>query len=397
MSADVKALLLQKSKELHATVIAWRRHFHAHPELSFQEVKTSQFVYDTLCAFPGLEVSRPTETAVMAILCGDRPGKVIALRADMDALPLTEEAKVEYASQNPGVMHACGHDGHTAMLLGAAQILTDCRHLIAGEVRFIFQPGEEYGGAPSLLATGVLDGVDQALALHLWIPVASGKMGIVYGPAMATADAFTIRIIGKGGHGAMPHDTIDPIMIGTEIVSSLQTIITRKLNPLDVALLSVTKFAAGTNYNVIPDTAELQGTIRALDMQVLHDMKQLMRETVAGICQAHHAKYEITFVNDALEFPVLINDSQATKIVEETIVESFGADWCEYVRPTLGGEDFGYYAQRVPATMLFIGARTEAKGIEYPHHHPRFDIDEDALEYGVRVFVNFIRKTSMEV
>lgn len=394
--STLEDLLNQKSKEINETVIKWRRHFHENPELSFRETETSQFVYDTLKKFDGLEVSRPTQTGVVARLIGDQPGDVILLRADMDALPVSEETDLPFKSKNDGVMHACGHDGHTAVLLGVAQVLSELKKLIKGEIRFVFQPAEEVGGAPELLKTGILDGVKNAFALHLWSPLEIGKIGVIYGPAMAAGDLFTIKIKGRGGHGAIPQETIDPIMIGTEIVSSLQQIITRKLDPLDIKLLSVTKFTSGTNHNVIPDSAEIGGTIRALDSKVLDKMRELLKEIVEGICKTHHASFEIEFFTEGTEVttPVL-NDHAFTALVEEAIVESFGEEWVAHIRPTLAGEDFSVYTAQVPSTFLFIGVGNREKGSTYPHHHPKFDIDETALEYAVRVFLHVVRKTSM--
>ena len=383
--------------KINEKVIQWRRHFHENPELSFQEEKTSQFVYDTLKKLDNLEVSRPTKTGVVARLVGAQPGEVILLRADMDALPVQEATNLPYKSKKDGVMHACGHDGHTAVLLGVAEILSEFKDVIKGEIRFVFQPAEEVGGAPEILKTGILNGVTKAFAIHLWAPLEVGKMGIVYGPAMAAGDIFTIKISGKGGHGAMPQDTIDPIIIGTEIVSNLQHIITRKLDPLDIKLLSITKFISGTNSNVIPDTAEIGGTIRALDIRVLEKMRESIKEIVKGICETHHASYQFEFLMEPVEgaSPVL-NDHVLTALVEETITENFGEEWIAHIRPTLAGEDFSFYTTRVPSTFVFVGTRNEEKGSIYPHHHPKFDIDEASLEYAMKLFTHIIRKTSIE-
>ena len=397
LAFNLEESLNLKINEINEKVIQWRRHFHENPELSFQEEKTSQFVYDTLKNFDNLEVSRPTKTGVVARLVGAQPGEVILLRADMDALPVQEATNLPYKSKKDGVMHACGHDGHTAVLLGVAEVLSEFKDVIKGEIRFVFQPAEEVGGAPEILKTGILNGVTKAFAIHLWAPLEGGKMGIVYGPAMAAGDIFTIKISGKGGHGAMPQDTIDPIIIGTEIVSNLQHIITRKLDPLDIKLLSITKFISGTNSNVIPDTAEIGGTIRALDIRVLEKMRELIKEIVKGICETHHASYEFEFLMEPVEgaSPVL-NDHALTALVEETITENFGEEWVAHIRPTLAGEDFSFYTTQVPSTFVFVGTRNEEKGSIYPHHHPKFDIDEASLEYAIKLFIHIIRKTSIE-
>ena len=397
LTFNLEESLNLKINEINEKVIQWRRHFHENPELSFQEEETSQFVYDTLRNFDNLEVSRPTKTGVVARLVGAQPGEVILLRADMDALPVQEATDLPYKSKKDGVMHACGHDGHTAVLLGVAEVLSEFKDVIKGEIRFVFQPAEEVGGAPQLLKTGILNGVTKAFAIHLWAPLEVGKMGIVYGPAMAAGDIFTIKISGKGGHGAMPQDTIDPIIIGTEIVSNLQHIITRKLDPLDIKLLSITKFISGTNSNVIPDTAEIGGTIRALDIRVLEKMRESIKEIVKGICETHHASYEFEFLMEPVEgaSPVL-NDHALTALVEETITENFGEEWVTHIRPTLAGEDFSFYTTQVPSTFVFVGTRNEETGSIYPHHHPKFDIDEASLENAIRLFIHIIRKTSIE-
>ena len=396
-TSNLEESLNLKINEINEKVIKWRRHFHENPELSFQEEKTSQFVYDTLKTFGSLEVSRPTKTGVVARLVGAQPGEVILLRADMDALPIQEATNLPYKSKRDGVMHACGHDGHTAVLLGVAEVLSEFKDVIKGEIRFVFQPAEEVGGAPEILKTGILNGVTKAFAIHLWAPLEVGKMGIVYGPAMAAGDIFTIKISGKGGHGAMPQDTIDPIIIGTEMISNLQHIITRKLDPLDIKLLSITKFISGTNSNVIPDTAEIGGTIRALDIRVLEKMRESIKEIVKGICETHDASYEFEFLMESVEgaSPVL-NDHVLTALVEETITENFGEEWIAHIRPTLAGEDFSFYTTRVPSTFVFVGTRNEEKESIYPHHHPKFDIDEASLEYAIKLFTHIIRKTSIE-
>ena len=295
-------------------------------------------------------------------------------------------------------MHACGHDGHTAVLLGVAEILSEFKDVIKGEIRFVFQPAEEVGGAPEILKTGILNGVTKAFAIHLWAPLKSWENGHCIWSAMAAGDIFTIKISGKGGHGAMPQDTIDPIIIGTEIVSNLQHIITRKLDPLDIKLLSITKFISGTNSNVIPDTAEIGGTIRALDIRVLEKMRELIKEIVKGICETHHATYEFEFLMEPVEgaSPVL-NDHALTALVEETITENFEERvGCTYPSNISWGGFFFLYNTEVPSTFVFVGTRNEEKGSIYPHHHPKFDIDEASLEYAIKLFIHIIRKTSIE-
>ena len=373
--------------EVKEEVIAWRRHLHANPELSFHEEKTAQFVYDTLQSFGNLELSRPTKTSVMARLIGHQPGRVVAIRADMDALPIQEENTFEFASKNPGVMHACGHDGHTAMLLGTAKILSKLRDQIQGEVRFLFQHAEELhpGGAEEMVQAGVMDGVDVVIGTHLWSPLERGKIGIVYGPMMAAPDRFFIRIHGKGGHAAMPHQTIDAIAIGAQVVTNLQYIVSRNIDPLEPLVVSVTQFVAGTTHNVIPGSVEIQGTVRSFDETLRKNVPRLMERIIKGITEAHGATYEFEF---EYGYRPVINNDEVTRVMEETVREVLGEEAVDHMKPNMGGEDFSAFLQKAPGSFFYVGAGNKEKGIIYPHHHPRFTIDEDALEIGVRLFVH---------
>ncbi|BDG45659.1 MULTISPECIES: M20 family metallopeptidase [Parageobacillus] len=373
--------------EVKEEVIAWRRHLHANPELSFQEEKTAQFVYETLQSFGNLELSRPTKTSVMARLIGHQPGRVVAIRADMDALPIQEENTFEFASKNPGVMHACGHDGHTAMLLGTAKILSQLRDQIKGEIRFLFQHAEELhpGGAEEMVQAGVMDGVDVVIGTHLWSPLEAGKIGIVYGPMMAAPDRFFIRIHGKGGHAAMPHQTIDAIAIGAQVVTNLQYIVSRNVDPLEPLVVSVTQFVAGTTHNVIPGSVEIQGTVRSFDETLRKSVPKLMERIIKGITEAHGATYEFEF---EYGYRPVINNDEVTRVIEETVREVLGEEAVDRIKPNMGGEDFSAFQQKAPGSFFYVGAGNKEKGIVYPHHHPRFTIDEDALEIGVRLFVH---------
>lgn len=368
-------------------VIAWRRHFHQNPELSFHEQKTAQFIYETLESFGNLELSRPTQNSVMARLIGSQPGKVLAIRADIDALPIQEENDFEFASKNPGVMHACGHDGHTAMLLGTAKILSGMKDQIKGEIRFIFQHAEELfpGGAEELVQAGVMDGVDFVIGTHLWSPLEYGKVGVVYGPMMAAPDTFYITIKGKGGHAALPHQTIDSIAVGAQVVTNLQHIVSRNTDPLDNLVISVSQFVGGTTHNVIPGTVEICGTVRTFDQKLRESVPGLMERVVKGITEAHGASYEFKY---DFGYRPVVNDKAVTRVIEETVLEIFGEEALDMMRPNMGGEDFSAYQQKAPGTFFYVGAGNKEKGIVYPHHHPRFTIDEDALEIGVKMFVH---------
>jgi amidohydrolase len=376
----------QAAAGVRDTVIGWRRHLHQHPELSFQEERTAQFVYDTLSGFGGLTLSRPTPTSVVARLEGSEPGPVLAIRADMDALPILEKNEVEYASKNPGVMHACGHDGHTSMLLGAAKVLSGWRDRLRGEVRFIFQHAEEVfpGGAQQMVDAGAMDGVDVVIGAHLWSPMPVGKVGVKGGSLMASPDVFRLVVKGAGGHAAAPHETVDSLAVAAQIVTNLQHIVSRNVDPLENAVVSVTRFNAGTADNVIPETAELAGTVRTFDAALRERIPALMERIIAGITAAHGATYELTFERG---YRPVINDEEVSEFMRRVVERTLGPEALVEARPTMGAEDFSAYQQRAPGAFFFIGARNEERGFKYPHHHERFDIDERALEAGVAVFL----------
>lgn len=367
---------------------------HQNPELSFHEEKTAQFVYDTLVSFGSLDVTRPTKTSVMARLIGSQPGRVLAMRADMDALPITEENTFAFVSTNPGVMHACGHDGHTAMLLGTAKILSGMKDRIKGEVRFLFQHAEELfpGGAEEMVQAGVMDGVDMVIGTHLWAPMEFGKVGICPGPMMAAPDTFYITIIGKGGHAALPHQTVDSIAIAAQVVTNLQHIVSRNTDPLDNLVISVTQFIGGTTHNVIPGSVSICGTVRSFDQKLRDSVPALMERVVKGITEAHGATYEFKY---EYGYRPVINDEEVTRLMESIVTETLGEEWIDHMKPNMGGEDFSAFQQKAPGCFFYVGAGNQQKGIVYPHHHPRFTVDEDALEVGVKIFVNAAHKIVM--
>ena len=368
-------------------VLGWRRHLHRNPELSFREEETSRFVYETLESFgSSLELSRPTPTSVMARLIGESPGRTVALRADMDALPITEENGFEFASRNPGVMHACGHDGHTAMLLGTAKILAGMRGRIRGEVRFLFQHAEEEppGGAGEMIEAGAMEGVDAIVGIHLssYLPV--GRIGIGYGPRGAAADTFEILVNGRGGHAARPNKVVDTVAVAAQVVTNLQHIVSRTADPLDNVVLSVTRISGGTTHNVIPETVALEGTVRALQEEAREKVAGTMERVIEGVTRAHGASYSFEYRRG---YGPVINAEGVTRVVEETARKVFGEAAVELTPPAMGSEDFSAFQREAPGTFLSLGARNEEKGITYPHHHPRFTIDEDALPIGVKMFV----------
>ncbi|MGE7648665.1 amidohydrolase [Peribacillus frigoritolerans] len=368
-------------------VIAWRRYLHKYPELSFQEEKTAQFVYEKLQTFGELEISRPTKTSIMARLIGQQPGKVIALRADMDALPIVEENDFDFVSQNSGVMHACGHDGHMAMLLGTAKIFTQIKEQIKGEVRFLFQHAEELppGGAQEMVRAGALDGVDMIIGTHLLSTLPLGKIGLGYGPIMAGADTFNITLVGKGGHASQPELTVDPIAIGTQVVSNLQHIVSRYRDAQDALVISVTQFHGGSAINVIPSKVSIGGSVRSFNPQLQVEIPNFIERIVKGITEAHGATYEFDY---QFGYAPTINDEEVTRLMDETVCEVFGEESREILKPIMGSEDFSAFQEVVPGTYIGIGARNEEKGIIYPHHHPKFTVDEQALQNGVKLYVH---------
>jgi amidohydrolase len=369
-------------------VIGWRRLIHKNSELSYHEVETSQFIYNTLLNFGNLQVTRPTKTSVMARLIGKNPGKVIAIRADMDALPIQEETALDYASQNPGVMHACGHDAHIAMLLGVAKIFSSMQDNLRGELRFIFQHAEELfppGGAEELVEAGVMEGVDVIIGGHVWSPLEIGKIGFAYGAMMASPDSFYLTIKGKGGHGGKPHQTIDPVLIGSEVVVNLQHIVSRNIDPLDQAVVSVCRFVGGTTNNIIPNKVQIEGTIRTFDSKLRQEIPILLERIVKGVTYAHGADYDLNIIPG---HRTVINDERVVRVLEETVREVMGDAAIEYVRPSMGAEDFSAYMQKASGAFFFIGGGNKEKGYVYPHHHPCFMIDEDALLNGIKVLTH---------
>ncbi|MFJ8236771.1 amidohydrolase [Ureibacillus sp. NPDC094379] len=374
-------------EEIEDHVISWRRYLHQFPELSYQEEKTSQFIYDTLQTFGNLEISRPTKTSVMARLIGSKPGKVIALRADIDALPIQEENTIDYVSQNPGVMHACGHDGHTAILLGAAKVLSSIKEQISGEVRFLFQHAEELppGGAVEMVKAGVMDGVEAIIGAHIWTPLEVGKVGVRPGPVMASPDTFSITITGQGGHAGLPHQTVDSISIGAQVVTNLQHIVSRNLDPLDNTVLSITKFSGGSALNVISGTVEIAGTVRLFDAEHRLTITRLMERIIKGITEAHGATY--SFKYNAGVDPV-VNDEKLVSVIQDTVCELWGENALAPIKPNMGAEDFSGFLKKAPGVYFFIGTGNADKETDYPHHHPRFNIDEDSLTKGVKMFVH---------
>lgn len=372
---------------LKSEIIKWRRHFHKYPEVSYKEYETSKYIKAILETFDGIEVSQPTQTSVLGVLKGSRGGSTVLLRGDIDALPVNEETDLEFKSQHEGVMHACGHDAHAAMLLGAAEILSGMKDQIKGEVRFLFQHAEEDypGGAYELVELGVADGVDFAFALHVSPDYESGYLSVRDGAFCAAADDFRIKISGRGGHAAIPESTIDPIIIGSEFTMSLQTIVSRKISPHNVPVISVTRFHSGEAMNVTPDTVEIGGTVRSIDESSRVRAREEVEQILKGVTTAHRASYTIDW---DIGYPSVFNRPEAVDITRSAAEKVYGADkLIEVDKPIFGTEDFSLFSQAVPSSMQFIGMHDPKKGYAYPLHHPKFEIDENGLENGTNYFV----------
>ena len=340
---------------LEPDIIAWRRHMHQNPELSFQEVHTTAYLTEELKKIPGLTLEFPTKTGVVAVLKGVQPGPVLALRADIDALPIQEETGLPYASTVPGVMHACGHDGHAAMQLAAAKLLAAERTSLKGEVRFLFQHAEELppGGAVEMLKAGVMEGVDELYGMHLSSNFPTGTFGVRPGALTSATDRFDIRVIGKGGHSAFPETCVDPIVIAGEIVGALQTLVSRRIQAVEPAVVSVCMIHAGEAYNIIPGEVAITGSTRTFSKETRERLPKLMEELARGICAAQSAVLEID--------------------------------------PLMPGEDFSALQENCPGFFVELGARSEEKGITFPHHNCRYLMDEDALKYGVEYLYQLVR------
>lgn len=392
-SVDLSRVRIDISS-LQPQLVEWRRRLHQRPELGFKEKLTAEFVSQKLQEWGIEHQTGIAQTGIVAIIKGNKLSteKVLAIRADMDALPIQELNEVPYRSQHDGVMHACGHDGHTAIALGTAYYLHQHRDF-AGTVKIIFQPAEEGpGGAKPMIEAGVLKNpdVDAMIGLHLWNNLALGTVGVRAGALMAAVELFRCTILGKGGHGAMPHQTIDSVVVAAQIVNALQTIVARNVNPIDSAVVTVGELHAGTAHNVIADTAFMKGTVRYFNPDLKGFFKQRVEQIIAGICQSHGASYDLEYWG---LYPPVINDARMAELVrgvaEEVIETPVGVvPECQ----TMGGEDMSFFLQEVPGCYFFLGSANPAKDLAYPHHHPRFDFDETALAMGVEIFVRCVEK-----
>ncbi|MDJ1178964.1 M20 family metallopeptidase [Roseofilum sp. BLCC_M91] len=375
-------------RALQPELVKWRRQIHQYPELGFEEHLTSALVSKLLTQWKIDHQTAIAGTGIVATITGQTPGPVLAIRADMDALPIDELNQVPYRSHHQGKMHACGHDGHTAIALGTARYLAQHRQNFSGTIKIIFQPAEEGpGGAKPMIEAGVLKNpdVDALIGLHLWNSLPMGKVAVRSGPFMAAVESFKLLIMGKGGHGAMPDQTIDSVIVSAQIVNGLQTIVSRNINPLQSAVVTVGELHAGTRHNVIADTAKLSGTVRYYDPQLQGYLQERIDQTIAGICKIHGATYDLNYWR---QYPAVINDRRIANFVysvAQEVVETSDRLLPDY--QTLAAEDVSFFLQAVPGCYFFLGSANPDRDLAYPHHHPRFNFDEIVLQMGVELFV----------
>lgn len=380
-------IVMKKAEEIKDKLISIRRDIHAHPEIGLQEKRTASLIAEILQEY-NIEVEKNIGgTGVVGLLRGKYPGKTILLRADMDCLKIKEENDVEYKSEYPNLMHACGHDAHVSWLIGAAIILSDLKNKIHGNVKFLFQPAEEgAGGAEKTINSGVLENpkVDAVVGAHVWPNIDAGKIGIKTGSLMAASDNFKIVIHGKGGHGGQPHKCIDPIAIACEIYMAFQTIISRKVDPTEPAVITIGKFNAGSAHNIIPEKAELEGTIRTLTYEVRDKIPDIMESIIKGISIANGSEYEFEF--NPYHAPV-INDHHMTSLVGSAVAKILGHKNIIMVdKPTMIGEDFSNFEEKVPGTFFWVGTYNPKKGIVNSLHNAEFNIDEDIIYKAAAIF-----------
>lgn len=385
---------LEQAKTLFPYTQTLRRDFHTHPELGFREIRTGGIVAKELEAL-GIEVTKGVgKTGVVGMLEGGKPGPTLLLRFDMDALPINEETGAEYASKTPNIMHACGHDGHTAIGLTVAKILNEHKQDLAGNIKFCFQPseegtnGEEVGGAEMMIRDGVLDSpkVDITLSLHLWNEKPLGWVGVAKGPVMAGGEEFQVKIIGKGGHGAIPNQTVDPVVAAANIVNAVQSIVSRNVAPLETAVVSITMIHGGSAFNVIPQEVTLEGTIRTFDKRVRQTVLERFEQIVKGVGESMGCQVQVDIKQLA---PAVINNEAIAQKVQQAaqiVLSDSTLDTSGFT--TMAAEDMAFMQEKVPGCYFFIGSNDSSRHLDYGHHHPKFDFDEEALVRGVALMAS---------
>lgn len=383
ISPEVKS----NAKEL----VAIRRAIHQNPEQGFKEFKTAALIRSRLKAW-GVEHKAMCGTGTVALIKGAKPGPTMLIRADMDALPLQEENRVSYCSRQKGVMHACGHDGHTAMALLAAKLLQKRRNTFRGNIKFMFQPAEEGpGGAGPMIDEGLLRGpkVDAAFAIHMWNDLPTGRVGVRTGPVFASSDEFRIKVIGRGGHGAAPHQTIDPVAAAAQVVTACQNIVSRKVDPTKSAVVTFGQIHGGTRHNIIPDIVEMTGTVRAFEEPVRKQLQREIPRVAGGVAAALGAKIEFHY---RVGYPPTINEESMTDLVRDSVREAAGTAAAVEQDVSMGAEDMSLVLQEVPGCYFFLGSMNPRKGLVHPHHSAHFDFDEDALPLGVETWLRLAQR-----
>jgi amidohydrolase len=376
-----------EAEALREQLVAWRRDFHMHPELGFQEHRSAKIVADKLRELGYQVQTGVANTGVIGLLEGEQPGPVVMVRVDMDALPVAEANETDYVSQNPGVMHACGHDGHMAIGLGVATLAARYREGMAGALKLVFQPAEEGdGGAEIMVQEGVLENPrpDVVLATHVWNSQPVGTIHVTPGAVMAAAGKWNCTVRGMGGHGAMPHLAVDPIVAASNIVIALQTIVSRNVSPLETAVVTVGAIQGGEAFNVIPPQVDLGGTIRTYDPQVRETVARRMREVIEGVASAHNATVELEITPMT---PAVINDAEVTDVVRAAAEAVVGAENVFSGERTMGSEDAAFFTREIPGCYFFLGSTNAERGLVAPHHNPHFDFDEDVLPLGVAILM----------
>lgn len=381
-----------EAEALREQLVSWRRDFHVHPELAFQEHRSAGLIADRLRELGYRVQTGVATTGVVGLLEGRQPGPVVMVRFDMDALPITEENETDYVSQNPGVMHACGHDAHMAMGLGVATLMAQCRDEMAGTLKLVFQPAEEGGrGAEAMVKEGVLENPrpDVFLATHVWNEKPVGTIDVSPGAIMAAAEKWACTVRGKGGHGALPHQTVDPVVATAQIVTGLQTVVSRNVNPLETAVVTVGTVHGGDAFNVIPAQVELSGTIRTYSPQVRETVLRRVREVIEGVAAACGAATELEIVPLT---PAVSNDAEVADVVRAAAEAVVGSENVSSGERTMGSEDAAVFMQEVPGCYSFLGSANAERGLNAPHHNPRFDFDEDVMPIGVAILMHALAR-----
>ncbi|MWN91222.1 amidohydrolase [Gilliamella sp. Pra-s65] len=383
INQNIKTLIKQHVSEM----IAFRRDLHKHPELPWEEFRTTDRIAEELDKI-GIPYRRTEPTGIIADIEGGKSGKRILLRADIDALPVQELSQnIDYKSTIDGKMHACGHDTHAAMLLTAAKALWAIRDQLKGNVRLVFQPAEEVAqGAKGMIKQGVLEDVDSAFGMHIWALMPVGKVSCVVGSSFASADLLTVRFKGKGGHGSMPHDTVDAVMVASAFVMNVQSIVSREIAPLDPAVVTIGRMDVGTRFNVIAENAVLEGTVRCFNIAVRDKIEAAIRRYANQVAAMYRATAEVEYIYGTL--PV-INDKESALLAQDVIVQSFGKDALYFEAPTTGGEDFSYYTENIPGAFALVGSGNPDKDTQWPHHHGCFNVDEDGMTVGAEFYAQY--------